>query len=236
MSLFPIEQNNSKKKKTILEFLIDYFLVPILILIGLVGLATFMLLTSWTTALLFKSDYQVLIKVWSAFYTLLCSILEYILVVPFITIKNLCLNFVKIWPLQQWIWFLGGLIAFYIGVWKLFNYSRWIKMIGKLTRNNIIFLMFLDFAIKLVIGMVCMHPALRNTSFGVFMLAISPMIFMIEISLMYWSVKHFLNKGYLRDAELYLIFWGSPRESLFILVTFAIRDKIYPYVKPEKKQ
>ena len=160
--------------------------------------------------------------------------------IPFIRMGTLFWTFLNTWSLQQWVLSIVGLVAFYIVVYTLINRSRWANVMGKLTRNNIIFLMLSDFAINLVIGMICMYPTLRNTWFGSFMsqcpIAISPIIFVIEISAVYWASKHFLNKGYSRGEELYLTLWHSPHESLFILVTFALLDKNYGKIEPNKKK
>lgn len=104
-------------------------------------------------------------------------------------------EFYHLWPLQQWVSSLVGLIALY---WATgYFYNRWLSDKGGwLSWERRIWLIAYDFLINLSLGLYYMNY--RETVLGAMMLkcpiAISPLIFILELVCFYIYCRFFINK------------------------------------------
>ena len=133
-------------------------------------------------------------------------------------------DFICIWSWSQWVFSLGGLVSVYITAGWIYN-KYFTKKGGKLNTENIGYLMLCDLAINLCVGIWCMGLPYRNWPIGQFMLAcpiaISPFIFVIELSMVYFASRYFYNMGYPRNSAKLNEWFGSPWANSLLFIVFA---------------
>ena len=101
--------------------------------------------------------------------------------------KENIIEFVNVWPLEQWISSLIGLVVLYWLTGRLYN--KWLAPYGGwLSGKARILLILSDLGINGLVGLYSLK-FLKNTAFGSFMMkcpiAISPAIFMIELIIVF---------------------------------------------------
>ena len=93
------------------------------------------------------------------------------------------IEFFNLWPLNQWISSLVGLVVLYWYTTKLYNKRLSIKCNTELSISLRIYMIFSDLIINLVVGLFYMNH--RETALGQLMvqcpIAISPLIYIIEL-------------------------------------------------------
>jgi hypothetical protein len=108
------------------------------------------------------------------------------------SILDLFIDFLKIWPLTQWIFSLFTLLVLYIWLGKVYNRKLQVSG-GWISAKTRIGMILLDLTLNLVIGMYYM--AHRDSLIGVFMMrcpiAISPIIFVLEFVVVSWYYKKY---------------------------------------------
>jgi hypothetical protein len=108
------------------------------------------------------------------------------------SILDLFVDFLKIWPLTQWIFSLFTLLFLYIWLGKIYNRKLQASG-GWISAKTRIGMIVLDLTLNLVIGMYYM--AHRDSFIGIFMMrcpiAISPIIFVIEFVIVSWYYKKY---------------------------------------------
>jgi len=111
-------------------------------------------------------------------------------------------EFFHLWPLQQWISSLVGLILLY---WITgYYYNKWLSDRGGwLSWERRIWLILLDFSVNLFLGIYYMNY--RETVLGAMMLtcpiAISPLIFLMEL-ICFYMYSRFVKKGEKKENKL----------------------------------
>ena len=137
-------------------------------------------------------------------------------------------EFIHIWSLTQWLSSLLGLIVLYVIAGMLYNKYLSEKG-GTLSYKQICYLMLFDLTVNLIVGVLVMGMPYRSWVLGQFMLtcpiAISPAIFILELSLVYCVSRYFYNQGTPRES-----LYGDIGDSLILLVLLAMFDVVYRFI------
>ncbi len=107
------------------------------------------------------------------------------------------IEFVNLWPLEQWFFSLAGLILLYWLTTKIYNKRLKKKYNTELSNSFRAYMILSDLLINLALGLY--YLSYRNTALGQLMIscpiAVSPLIFIVELMfVIFWYEVYSKNK------------------------------------------
>jgi hypothetical protein len=117
----------------------------------------------------------------------------------FLILPRGIVDFVNLWPLQQWVSSLLFLLVLYTGVLRFLNWFKYTKKYFTVfTRKNCLLLFFLDILINIIIDVVVLHyqtPIYILNLVQMCPISLSPIIIIIEIVIFYYWTHWNKNKN-----------------------------------------